>query len=83
MSNDLGFDTGGLSPAGILNAMSPALSNASTQLANLLSNFNATDTNQVVLLQVYTEQLSALMATTTNAIKSVYDSVNSVIRNIS
>ena len=83
MSNDLGFDTGGLSPAGVLNAMSSALSNASTQLANLLSNFNATDTNQVVLLQVYTEQLSALMSTTTNAIKSIYDSVNAVIRNIS
>lgn len=82
MLNDLGFDTGGLSPFGVLNAMSPALSNASKQLADLLKNFNATDTNSVVLLQVYTEQLSALMSTTTNAIKSIYDSVNAIIRNI-
>lgn len=84
MISDLGFDSSGVTPSGILNAMSSALSNASTQLADLLNgNFNATDSNSVVLLQIYTEQLSALMSVTTNAIKSVYENATAVIRNIS
>jgi hypothetical protein len=79
-----GFDTSGLTPQAILNAMSPALNTAASNLSSLLSNnFDATDSNAVILLQIYTEQLNALVTATSNSIKSVYENATAVIRNIS
>lgn len=73
-----------LSPNTILNSMSNALTNAANQLNSLLTNnFDPTNPNDVTLLQIYTENLNALMTATSNAIKSVFNDAQAVIQNIS
>lgn len=79
----VGFSTN-LSPSQILNAMSPALGKASSNLEALLNdNFDPTNPNSITLLQIYTENLNALLTATSTAMKSVFDDARAVIQNIS
>ncbi len=73
-----------LSPTSILNAMSGSLGIASNQLTDLLNNnFDPTNPNSITLLQIYTENLNALLTATSNAMKSVFDDARAVLQNIS
>lgn len=85
MQEPIGFGNGtGLSPTSILNAMSPSLGAASNQLSALLDdNFDPTNPNSITLLQIYTENLNALLTATSNAMKSVFDDARAVLQNIS
>ncbi len=79
-----GFNDGGLSPVSILSAMSGSLGTAANQLSDLLNNnFDPTNPNSVTLLQIYTENLNALLTATSNSIKSVFDDARAVLQNIS
>lgn len=46
------------------------------------SGFNPTNSNDVLLLQIATEQLSAIVTASSNAMKSVYQTAATVLQNI-